>query len=129
MEFIEFVGFNKIPRLTRGCVVTEKIDGTNAQVFIPDDLSVVLAGSRNRWITIPLKWKSRSDTMRHRSNSMTRSCTALRSISSCLSATSGGAACGGRGLRLAARLAGGCWREQNIGGLRSSARDAAPSIR
>jgi hypothetical protein len=29
-----FQDFGKIPRLTRQCVVTEKLDGTNAQVFI-----------------------------------------------------------------------------------------------
>lgn len=47
----DFREFQKIPRLSRECVVTEKIDGTNAQVFVADDLSFVLAGSRNRWIT------------------------------------------------------------------------------
>jgi len=47
----EFKSFNKIPRLSRDCVVTEKIDGTNAHVFISDDLKTVLAGSRNRWVT------------------------------------------------------------------------------
>ena len=46
-----FEAFESIPRLIRTCVISEKIDGTNAQVFIPDDLSCVLAGSRSRWIT------------------------------------------------------------------------------
>jgi hypothetical protein len=46
----EFVPFPKIKRLFRECVVTEKIDGTNAQVFI-DETGVVTAGSRSRWIT------------------------------------------------------------------------------
>lgn len=46
-----FVGFQSIPRLKRSCVISEKIDGSNAQVYIPDDLSFVLAGSRTRWIT------------------------------------------------------------------------------
>jgi hypothetical protein len=46
-----FIDFGKMPRLSRGCTITEKIDGTNAQVFIPDDLSYLRAGSRNRWIT------------------------------------------------------------------------------
>lgn len=32
-------------------VVTEKLDGTNSQVFVSDDSSVVLAGSQTRWIT------------------------------------------------------------------------------
>jgi hypothetical protein len=47
----EFVPFNKIARLSRGCVITEKIDGTNAQIYIGED-GLVLAGSRNRWITV-----------------------------------------------------------------------------
>lgn len=38
-------------RLSREVIVTEKIDGTNAQVFISDDLTEVRAGSRTRWIT------------------------------------------------------------------------------
>jgi hypothetical protein len=46
----QFEGFPKMSRLSRQCVITEKIDGTNAQVFISDDLSLVLAGSRTRWI-------------------------------------------------------------------------------
>jgi hypothetical protein len=32
--------------------VTEKIDGTNGVIYISEDLSVVMAGSRNRWVTI-----------------------------------------------------------------------------
>jgi len=47
---IEFVGFPKIARLSREIIVTEKIDGTNAQIFVWGDGSV-LAGSRTRWIT------------------------------------------------------------------------------
>ena len=46
----EFKAFPSIPRLMRDVVVTEKIDGTNAQVHITDD-GRVLAGSRTRWIT------------------------------------------------------------------------------
>lgn len=46
----DFVPFPKIPRLKRGCVITEKLDGTNAQIVIGDDGSI-RAGSRNRWIT------------------------------------------------------------------------------
>ncbi|TIL38509.1 RNA ligase family protein [Mesorhizobium sp.] len=46
----DFVPFPKIPRLKRGCVITEKIDGTNAQVVVGEDGSV-RAGSRNRWIS------------------------------------------------------------------------------
>jgi len=70
---ITFEEFPKIPRLKRDCVVTEKIDGTNAQVVIAresdrgeacfnpyeriavrdidGDLFSIRAGSRNRWIT------------------------------------------------------------------------------
>lgn len=46
----EFQGFPKMARLSREVIVTEKIDGTNAQIFISDD-GKLLAGSRNRWIT------------------------------------------------------------------------------
>ncbi len=64
---MDFEPFPKISRFARGAVVTEKIDGTNAQVFIrqlpdtevmPTDTPIVAvvgdlliyAGSRNRWI-------------------------------------------------------------------------------
>lgn len=47
----DFEAFAKIPRLRRGCVITEKIDGTNAQVYFPDDGGPMQVGSRNRWIT------------------------------------------------------------------------------
>jgi hypothetical protein len=47
---IEFVEFPKMPRLSREIIVTEKIDGTNAQVHITVD-GQILAGSRTRWIT------------------------------------------------------------------------------
>lgn len=46
----EFEKFPKIPRLNRDIIITEKIDGTNAQIFIPEDDRPVLAGSRNRWL-------------------------------------------------------------------------------
>ena len=46
----EFKPFAKIARYSRGMVVTEKIDGTNAQVFIGED-GEFLIGSRTRWIT------------------------------------------------------------------------------
>lgn len=46
-----FEAFPKLYRLRRGICITEKIDGTNAQVCISEDLSVVRAGSRSRWIT------------------------------------------------------------------------------
>jgi hypothetical protein len=63
----EFEEFSKIARLSRDCVITEKIDGTNAQVYItPVETDPfftgnvvtlvgggefgIFAGSRNRWI-------------------------------------------------------------------------------
>lgn len=50
VELPPFEAFASIPRLSRECVVTEKIDGTNACVYIGED-GTVIAGSRNRWIT------------------------------------------------------------------------------
>jgi hypothetical protein len=50
MELPPFEPFASIPRLKRGCVITEKIDGTNAQVYVGEG-GLVIAGSRNRWIT------------------------------------------------------------------------------
>jgi hypothetical protein len=46
----EFEPFPKIPRLNRSCVISEKIDGTNAQIIISEDGSIV-AASRSRLIT------------------------------------------------------------------------------
>jgi hypothetical protein len=46
----EFREFQKIPRLARECSVTEKLDGTNAQVHVLDD-GTVLAGSKARYLT------------------------------------------------------------------------------
>jgi hypothetical protein len=67
---MEFEGFPKIPRLFRDIVITEKIDGTNGQIFIEDawsedqiegsrlvlpryayNMRRVWVGSRTRWIT------------------------------------------------------------------------------
>src|SRR4051812_22881421 len=64
---MEFEAFPKMPRLSREMVITEKIDGTNAQVFItPVDILgaqtcnvpwiatigglAIAAGSRTRWL-------------------------------------------------------------------------------
>lgn len=57
---MDFIGFPKITRLKRNCVVTEKIDGTNASIYISEDSSPIvcesgrtvpfLVGSRTRWI-------------------------------------------------------------------------------
>lgn len=49
----EFEGFPKMARLSRECIITEKIDGTNAQVYIYEDeagLTRIVAGSRKRWL-------------------------------------------------------------------------------
>ena len=49
----EFIKWPKTERLEKdmNIVVTEKIDGTNAQVHILDDGVTLLAGSRTRYIT------------------------------------------------------------------------------
>lgn len=62
----DFEDFGKIARLSRECVITEKIDGTNAQIYITRkniyseltendcttvDEYIIRAGSRSRWIT------------------------------------------------------------------------------
>lgn len=66
-----FQPFPKIARLSRDCVVTEKIDGTNAQILIVESTPVdgdttpylgnfevngafrwIAAGSRNRWLVL-----------------------------------------------------------------------------
>lgn len=47
---MEFTEFPKMARLSRDVIVTEKIDGTNTQVFISED-GQITAGSRTRWIT------------------------------------------------------------------------------
>lgn len=49
-DFPEFQDFPKMARLSREVIITEKLDGTNAQVFITDD-GRIFAGSRTRWIT------------------------------------------------------------------------------
>lgn len=49
-----FVGFPKMPRLQRDIVITEKIDGTNGLIYIPEgtfEEPRIHAGSRNRWLT------------------------------------------------------------------------------
>lgn len=47
----EFKEWPKIPRLNRDVVVTEKLDGTNACIWISDDGEKISAQSRTRWIT------------------------------------------------------------------------------
>lgn len=70
---MDFQEFPKIARLSRECIITEKIDGTNAQIYIEEfpstelrsfkDMPIIalllgqekhmaiFAGSRSRWIT------------------------------------------------------------------------------
>lgn len=69
---IEFKEFPKMPRLTREMIITEKIDGTNASIFIQNEVLeedffemkdidkkiitrkdgyTMRVGSRNKWIT------------------------------------------------------------------------------
>ena len=45
----DFVAYKKIPRYRRDIVITEKIDGTNAVLYISED-GTIWAGSRTRWI-------------------------------------------------------------------------------
>lgn len=45
-----FQEFPKMARLSRECIISEKIDGTNACILITQD-GQMLTGSRTRWIT------------------------------------------------------------------------------
>ena len=45
-----FQKFPKMARLSRECIISEKIDGTNACILITED-GQILTGSRTRWIT------------------------------------------------------------------------------
>jgi hypothetical protein len=49
---IPFTPWPKTPRIGRAmwCMITEKIDGTNAQIVINDECKLTAIGSRNRWI-------------------------------------------------------------------------------
>lgn len=47
---IEFSEFPKIARLSRECIITEKIDGTNGQIYIGEN-GEYFVGSRTRWLT------------------------------------------------------------------------------
>jgi len=47
---VDFQGFPKMARLSRDIIITEKIDGTNAQLLITEDGDLI-AGSRTKWIT------------------------------------------------------------------------------
>jgi len=47
---LEFQEFPKMARFSRDIIITEKIDGTNAQILITED-GDIMAGSRTQWIT------------------------------------------------------------------------------
>lgn len=47
---LEFVGFQKMGRLSREMIITEKIDGTNASIRITEELDM-FPGSKDRFIT------------------------------------------------------------------------------
>lgn len=51
MSDFEFKPWPKTPRLKRSIVITEKIDGTNACIYVNDDQTFVGAQSRNRIVT------------------------------------------------------------------------------
>lgn len=51
MSAPDFFPMFKIPRLRRDCVITEKLDGTNAVIYVSAD-GEVLAGSKNRFLTV-----------------------------------------------------------------------------
>jgi hypothetical protein len=46
----KFIGFKKIPRLSREMIITEKIDGTNGVIYINEECTELLAGSKNQWL-------------------------------------------------------------------------------
>ena len=46
-----FVPMPKMSRYSRLCTITEKIDGTNASIFINDLGTEFRIASRTRWIT------------------------------------------------------------------------------
>ena len=50
MNTLEFEKFGSIARWSRDVCVTEKIDGTNAQILITED-GGFFTGSRKRWVT------------------------------------------------------------------------------
>lgn len=45
----DFIEFGKIPRLSRECFITEKIDGTNGVIYIGEE-GEFLVGSKSRWL-------------------------------------------------------------------------------
>jgi hypothetical protein len=50
MSYPEFEPFTKIARWSRGVVITEKIDGTNAGIWVNETGTELLAASRSKWL-------------------------------------------------------------------------------
>lgn len=50
MEMSDFIEFPKMGRYSREVIVTEKIDGSNGQIYIAED-GQIKAGSRSKWVT------------------------------------------------------------------------------
>lgn len=48
-NFPEFIGFKKIPRLSRDITITEKLDGTSGIIYI-DENNNLFIGSKNKWL-------------------------------------------------------------------------------
>lgn len=48
---VKFEPFPKIPRWSRDIVITEKLAGTNAGVYVADDFVTMRFSSRTRWVT------------------------------------------------------------------------------
>ena len=44
----DFIKYPKIPRLSRNCLISEKIDGCNVSILITDELEMFI-GKRNSW--------------------------------------------------------------------------------
>lgn len=49
-DLVNFRGYPKLGRMSRNCVITEKLDGTNAQIVVSEDGKELRAASRTRWI-------------------------------------------------------------------------------
>jgi len=60
-KFPEFIGYKKIPRYSRECIISEKIDGTNGCILI-DENGNIFAGSHKQWL-----WGSVQEEI-HRNN-------------------------------------------------------------
>lgn len=48
---VDFTPFHKVARWNKDIIITEKLDGTNASIYILEGGGPIFAGSRTRWIT------------------------------------------------------------------------------